>query len=155
MEYSVVLKGTNKGSWGTLENLCRFPGYTIITFEGSLKGSLIFWNLFECWRARFPYAGQRRTLLALFSKSLQVYVISWIRFGNAKFKLAFLIRSGLGLVSIGCFFVACALVHPWPDQIMVEVTAQLHNNTTIQPPINYSLSQTSCLYNNLRKRPVN
>ncbi len=41
----------------------------------------------------------------------------------------------LGPVSIGCSLVACALVNLWPDQMMVDVTAQLHKNTTIQPPI--------------------
>ncbi len=50
-----------------------------------------------------------------------------------------MILSFLGPVSIGCSLVACALVNLWPDQMMGDVTAQLHKNTTIQPPIDYSL----------------
>ncbi len=51
----MVLKGTTKGSKGTLENLYRFPEHTI--------KSLKVWNLFEGSRAKNPFS-------TLFSKSV-------------------------------------------------------------------------------------
>ena len=49
----------------------------------------------------------------------------------------------LGPVYIDCSIVTCSLLPLWPNQRMVDVAAQLHNNP---PPIDLSLSQTACFY---------
>ena len=64
----MVLKGTIKGSKGTLGNLFRFPVHTTEPLRFPTSGTF-----FEGSRARVPYTGQQRTLLAPFF--LRVYSI--------------------------------------------------------------------------------